>query len=322
MRKIILCFSALFAVTFSAQTVVSTIDDYSLPTDSFYNGLSGGNGFQSGNIFYPTVYDSNFQYWASGFAASNMKDSATSGYLNVYSAKTASGCLGSSNYAIAQNYAVARFTGASQQDSVYGFYVTNSTYAYNSMRDGDAFAKKFGGLNGNDPDWFLLTVKKYFNGVLYNDSVYFYLADYRFSNNNNDYILDSWQWVNCKSLGKADSLLFVLSSSDIGQFGMNTPAFFAIDNLTTKATFVGMNEIESDDLKVFPNPFSDVLTFLNKSGNSSLSFELSDMSGRIILKDQFSGIDFKINVADLTKGIYLLTLQDDKNKFLKRIVKD
>jgi hypothetical protein len=37
-----------------------------------------------------------------------------------------------------------------------GVYVTNTTYAYNSMRDGDMFAKKFGGPTGNDPDWYKL----------------------------------------------------------------------------------------------------------------------------------------------------------------------
>ena len=59
-----------------------------------------------------------------------------------------------------------------------GMYVTNGTYAYLSMLNGDAYAKKFGGVSGNDPDWFKLTIRKWYNGILANDSVTFYLADY------------------------------------------------------------------------------------------------------------------------------------------------
>ena len=33
------------------------------------------------------------------------------------------------------------------------------------------------------------------------------------------------------SLGRVDSLMFALESTDVGEWGMNTPAFFCIDNL-------------------------------------------------------------------------------------------
>ena len=39
-----------------------------------------------------------------------------------------------------------------------GLYVTNNNYAYYSMLNGDAFAKKFGGGSSDDEDWFLLTI--------------------------------------------------------------------------------------------------------------------------------------------------------------------
>src|SRR5690606_13300086 len=108
--------------------------------------------------------------------------------------------------------------------------VTNSTYAYYSMKDGDAFAKKFGGVTGNDPDWFKLTIKMYFQGI-FNDSVDFYLADFRFTDNSQDYIVKDWQSINLSSYGSMDSLSFELSSSDIGMWGMNTPAFFCIGGI-------------------------------------------------------------------------------------------
>jgi hypothetical protein len=109
--------------------------------------------------------------------------------------------------------------------------VTNTTYAALSMRDGDMFAKKFGGPDGTDPDFFVLTI----HGVDANGnatgSVDFFLADYRFQDPSLNYIVSSWTTVDLTPLGNAASLTFELSSSDIGPFGMNTPAYFAIDNL-------------------------------------------------------------------------------------------
>ena len=36
--------------------------------------------------------------------------------------------------------------------------VANDTYPALSMKDGDAFSKKFGGDSSDDPDWFKLTI--------------------------------------------------------------------------------------------------------------------------------------------------------------------
>jgi hypothetical protein len=60
--------------------------------------------------------------------------------------------------------------------------------------------------------------------------VEFYLADFRFADNSQDYILDSWGFVDLSALGTVDFLEFDLSSSDNGAFGMNTPGYFALDN--------------------------------------------------------------------------------------------
>jgi hypothetical protein len=67
--------------------------------------------------------------------------------------------------------------------------------------------------------------------------VEFYLADYRFADNRDDYILDTWQYVDLTSLGMIKSLEFTLSSSDIGEWGMNTPAYFAIDTLVSQSVY-------------------------------------------------------------------------------------
>jgi hypothetical protein len=62
-------------------------------------------------------------------------------------------------------------------------------------------------------------------------SIDFYLADYRFEDNENDYVIDEWTSVDLADLAGAWKLSFGLDSSDIGPYGLNTPAYFAMDNL-------------------------------------------------------------------------------------------
>ncbi|MCP4890141.1 MAG: DUF4465 domain-containing protein, partial [Planctomycetaceae bacterium] len=109
--------------------------------------------------------------------------------------------------------------------------VTNTTYAALSMLNGDDFAKAFGGETGDDPDYFVLemTGKDIAGDPI--DSVEIYLADYRFVDNSDDYIVDEWIEVDLSPISNADSIEFSVSSSDEGVFGINTPAYFAIDDI-------------------------------------------------------------------------------------------
>ena len=58
-----------------------------------------------------------------------------------------------------------------------------------------------------------------------------YLADYRFEDNALDTLVDRWTEVDLSALSSSRSLSFGLDSTDVGPFGMNTPAYFAVDNL-------------------------------------------------------------------------------------------
>jgi hypothetical protein len=248
-----------------------------------------------------------------------MKDSVTTGSANQYSARTAVGYTNSTIYSVAQGGAKLKFNAAAQGKQMAGFYVTNSTYAAISMRDGDMFAKKFGGVSGNDPDWFKLKIQKYLGGVLATDSVTFYLADFRFANNAQDYIVKTWQYVNLTSLGNVDSLLFTLSSSDVGSFGMNTPSYFCLDNFTTLNVVTGINELSAfeNSTVIYPNPTNAQLNIQSK--NEIQKIEIYNQLGEMVYQSNYTLND----VSTLAKGIYLVRITDDRgNTVTKRIVKD
>ena len=172
----------LATLTVNAQTTAD-LQNLTLSPNTYWNGstsnptVSTVGTFTSGNCIFPNAYSGSSGiypgYWANGWAYSNMKDSTTSGSGNQYSARTAVGYTNSTIYAVGQGGAILNFNSNAKGKQMAGFYITNSTYAAISMRDGDMFGKKFGGVSGNDPDWFKLKVQKYFGGVLGIDSVTF-----------------------------------------------------------------------------------------------------------------------------------------------------
>ena len=229
MKKTILI--TLLAFTSLSFANIANFDDLSLAANSFQNGAGLSGGFTSQGFGFNNGYDPTFGSWG-GFAYSNVQDGTTPGFGNQYAAKPGSAHSGS-------NYGVAfddTFTPTAPTISVpvglilVGAYVTNTSYDYFSMRDGDAFAKKFGGATGNDADWFKITATG-FSGVSVTGTADFFLADFRDSNNANDYIVSDWRFFDLSGLGAATSVKFSLSSSDNGAFGMNTPAYFAIDDV-------------------------------------------------------------------------------------------
>lgn len=205
-----------------------------LSANSYWNGSpnNGPNTFTSGGFVFHNNYTAAWDVW-DGFAYSNMTDTTTRGFLNQYSAITGSGADGSATYGVSyvNLWGTLPKIEVPEGVSLQSMQVTNTTYAYYSMLEGDQFAKKFGGNDGNDPDWFKLIIygKDLAEQVI--GTIEFYLADFRFADNTLDYILNSWATVDLTPISSARILEFSLDSSDVGDWGMNTPAYFALDNI-------------------------------------------------------------------------------------------
>jgi hypothetical protein len=325
MRKLLLSLFVLAACYTSNAQTTATFESLTLPkSDTAYiNYSSYGNdvGFSDGLAYFPCVYDTSFGYefWAGGFAYSNMTDSITSGFMNQYSAKTAKGFAASSNYVVAYGQEnIVRLTGAATGKSMLGFYITNSTYAYNSMRSGDGFSKKF---NATDKDYFRLDIFAYRKDTLGKDSVSFYLADFRNTDSTKNYIVKDWQWVDLAKIGKADSLYFRLQSTDNGSFGMNTPAYFCMDNFMTNETGLSIASVSTKaDIKIFPNPATDRIT-IKSSVASKQGVTVSDFSGRVVAVYEMNEEQLVIDLSGYTPGSYILNFTNGNQSASSRFVK-
>ncbi|MEL6719026.1 MAG: DUF4465 domain-containing protein [Bacteroidota bacterium] len=317
-------FTTLFVFILALLNAQTTTDfeDFNLSAGEFLNGSDGSGGFDANNLFLSNNYvdDPMFPSW-SGWAISADTNTTMPGFMNQYSAITGAGFEGSTTYAVSFSATnILQLQGDAAGKVVEGMYVTNGTYPFLSMRDGDGFAKKFGGVAGDDPDYFLLTIKKYFEGELSTDSIDFYLADYRFDDNTQDYIVEDWTYIDLSSLGNVDSLQFNLSSTDVGQFGMNTPAYFFMDNFTTRdqATFTRTPKLDLN-LAIFPNPTANFLNFNWEQAQGMV--QVVDLQGRILLEQTLQKGNNQIGVNALLKGIYSLQFITKEGTASKRFVK-
>jgi len=312
---------SIASINSNAQTIqVATFDDLALSgTDSSYKGADGAKKFISNSVKFNNYYSSGS--WG-GFAYSKKKDTITAGYSNDLSAIAGGGYNSSLKYATA--YSSTYYGGDAilvlpAKDSVMGFYITNGTYATLSIKNGDFSGKKFGGTTGNDPDYLKTTAYGWENGMI-KDSVDFFLADYRFSNNANDYIVKNWRWFNLKSLGKVDSISFGFQSSDNHPiFGMNTPSYFCMDNFTFKGITLSLSDIEKSTIEnVYPNPFEDHINIV-VSAKSTLT--LLNIDGRVALKLDLEVGNNTINTNNLFSGIYIVRINNSIESKSFKIVK-
>jgi Domain of unknown function (DUF4465)/Secretion system C-terminal sorting domain len=276
----------------------------------------GDTIYSNGFLDFELNFNAGFNSFT-GFSVSSMTDTMTTGSANQFSAITGVGSANSDQYSIcfAPTWANNRVFLQNPADNFYSVKVTNTTYAYKSMLNGDMFGKPFGADtsatgaidNTNGEDWFLLTIYALGSDSLNTgDSINFYLADYTFANDSLDYLIDSWQTIDLIPLYSGTEIYgldFVLTSSDTaGGFGMNTPSYFALDDLEIVFP-LGIDEIETPQIAAYPNPTNGELIIETNPGSI---LELYDLNGNLVLNATSTSSQFSWNLADLTVGIYYL----------------
>lgn len=217
---------------------VATFEDVVLGEQGFWNGNDLSGEEDSGN-YYGSFTSSVFSFdniytaaWGSfmGFACSSLTDTVTSGFTNQYSPKAGEGANGSAQFALAyENGATFNCTYKEgyTNNTLKSVMITNGTYVYNEIRDGGAYSKKF-----ESGDWFKVTFTGY-KGEAETGSVDYYLADFR---DGKTYINKEWVEVDLTPLADATTVMITFDSTDKGQFGVNTPKYVFIDNLTIEQT--------------------------------------------------------------------------------------
>lgn len=211
-------------LNFNGQSSTGNNQAFAPNADGTYDWVDQGASFSLEVSFSGAAWD--------GITYSSVNNTTTAGFLNqyaVYGDGMGRGDTGS--YAIYANPFTPRpVISLPVATTVLGFYANNTTYAALSMLNGDGFARSFTTASN---DWFQLTIEGFDSGDVSQGSVDFLLADYTGATGA---IIEDWAFIDLTSLGNnVRSLGFSLSSSDNNAFGMKTPAYFAMDDLTVAA---------------------------------------------------------------------------------------
>jgi hypothetical protein len=201
---------------------VITFEDVTLGTSGYWNGSDLSGSFTSGITTYQNSYNG---YSWSGFACSNQTNMDSVGYMNQYSVYDTSGVNGSEKFALIYSFDSAKCSFA-EPVSIKKLMVNNSTYVYQAVKNGlDGYKNQTQMGTG---DYFFVTVTGFDENGLKTSSLDIPLAEFR---NGQSYVCSQWTPINLTSLGKVKSLTFHFTTSDVGEYGSNTPFYCCIDNI-------------------------------------------------------------------------------------------
>ncbi len=204
------------------------IDDVQYGGALLYNDMVTTNYFwHDGNntSLYAEIVDGG-PFWNGGHAISNYAstDIAANGtyeqQLAVYGEEGRGGNNSSANFCIHNGMGVAPLEFRDGVERVIDhLYVAATTYCINVYENGGGFT-----VPATEESWFKLTATGYDAAGNETASTEIYLAE-------GTKMLRGWQRWSLASLGKVQSVRFAADGSDVGEYGLNTPSYFAYDDV-------------------------------------------------------------------------------------------
>lgn len=151
------------------------------------------------------------------------------------------GADGSNTFAVINGYNDGNFNHSAASMSFSGGkeYVIEdlmycpTSYLYGVMTNGSAYSTNPGMSLESVRGWFKMTVTGYDAAGNVTSTVDEYVADFRDSERKVE-IPTTWTPLNLTGLGKVNKIVFNFTGSDTGAYGMNTPAYMAIDNIKVR----------------------------------------------------------------------------------------
>ncbi len=125
-----------------------------------------------------------------------------------------------------------------------------------------------------------------------------------------------------------DDILLTGSFTNLVDFDPETTVFeldsngtrdIFIVNFESSSLSISENQLNTNEILLFPNPSKDKI--LIKNNNKIQYIKLFDTNGKIIINLLVNDNQTHLNISELLSGIYILEIQLEKSKVLKRIIK-
>lgn len=252
-------------VIITGKAITATFENLYLEPESSWNGADMTGSFVSGSYLFNNGNMPEWYYWYD-FAYSNRTSKVYNVLDDQFNSAVGCGVNNSANYAVAypQGGSV-KVLSSEDGDTIRGFYITNGAWNVRSYTVGDdmtpgAFA---------EGDYFKVTITgTHADGTT--STMDYYLADYRQKFDYNRYYLDTWQWVDTRSLGKVTNMTFTMSSSRKNDYGMTTPAYFFMDDFNGERN-IKVVDTQSSSQAIDLNPF-----FTFDDENAKVTYAITD----------------------------------------------
>ncbi|MCL2291031.1 MAG: DUF4465 domain-containing protein [Bacteroidetes bacterium] len=227
-------YATLNPITGKSELQVATFDDLPLAPESYWYGDTDGETvFYSGSFSFTNTYTPMYSSWG-GFAYSNLTATdfdPTQWLTHQFRSATGIGVEGSANYAVAyvsdfNKTEIQVMHNIDEGDIVAGAYLTNAAYTLNSALNGDGYM----GEPFTHGDYYkIIFTGKNVDGAT-TSSVECYLIDYRSSQADEHFALDTWEWFDLSGLGKVSKVVVTVKASRENQWGSLLPTYFCMDN--------------------------------------------------------------------------------------------
>ncbi|MBR3827439.1 MAG: DUF4465 domain-containing protein [Alistipes sp.] len=206
----------------SFETAISADEDYAL-------------GYRNDYLKFEHFYNEEYSYWG-GFAHSkcfDMEDGTPNNQYGVYNTKAASGNSFLVYYYDSYNEPcdiLCHYRGDYQFTTV---RLNLTTYTYKSITDEDVntFARAF-----TDGDYLKVIFTALLGDGSEGESVDCYVVDYR---DGKRFVATNWDAFDISALrGELTGLRVRIETTDVGEYGANTPLYICMDDLTYTINFM------------------------------------------------------------------------------------
>lgn len=236
-------------ISVTGTPYTATFEDvYMDKAETAWNGNGPDVTEGSGKFF--TMYSGSYTFsvnrhtstWWSGHACSNFSTTEYIGLEDQYKSAPGGG-NNSTNYCVTyvdQSTPHAIYVTNAEVDTINGMYVTNTAWVKDAILNGDGMSDDPDGFKKGD--YFKLVVKG--QGIDGNfKSLDYYLADYRNENEDEHYLVDTWQWLDLRPLGEVKKLVFSLEGTKSNSWGLTTPCYFCMDDVNGTRNIIKKEEI-------------------------------------------------------------------------------
>jgi Secretion system C-terminal sorting domain len=103
----------------------------------------------------------------------------------------------------------------------------------------------------------------------------------------------------------------------------NDQNLLSIDDIKVEKSVLSTNSFLDSKFSIIPNPANDFVNISNSENIKVSSVKITDLNGRVVKQSSFDSVsDFKINVSDLSSGIYMMNINSNEGSVTKKIIKN